>query len=77
MGIFKSKDLAADILEHFHRPTDHCFYCNQPLDGDEWIFWISYGQQIWMHPGCAKRLSDHLNKDWEEFKRRYPEKIIV
>lgn len=77
MGLFKAKDLATDILEHFCRPTDHCFYCTEPLNTDEWIYWVGYGQQIWMHPACAKRLADHLNKDWADFKRLYPEKISI
>lgn len=75
MGVFDSKDLGTLSGEHFHHPTDHCFYCADPLSGDQWIFWNGTGCQIWMHPDCAKRLSDQLNKDWENFKREHPEKV--
>lgn len=79
MGLFKAKDLASSVGELF-RPTDACFYCAEPLHGDEWIFWGGNDEsntQIWMHPGCAKRLADNLNKDWEKFKRLHPEKLSV
>ena len=56
----------------FLRATDQCFYCGSQLSGNEWIFWNGNdekGQQIWMHPDCAKRLSDHLNKDYANTRR--------
>jgi hypothetical protein len=37
------------------------------LSGHLWIYWNGNdekGQQIWLHPWCAKRLADNLNKDF-------------
>ncbi len=51
----------------FIHPTDRCFYCAEPLNGHSWIYWNGSdekNQQIWLHPACAKRLADHLNKDF-------------
>ncbi len=75
MGLFTSEKLGTEIGEAFHHPTDHCFYCGDPLAGDVWIFWNGNESQIWMHPACAKRLADGLNKDWEKFKKQHPEKL--
>ena len=79
MGLFNSKDLSTETGETFYKPTDRCFYCGNVLDGDNWTFWSGNderGVQIWMHPGCGKRLSDHLNMDWIRFKRLHPEQIF-
>lgn len=78
MALFTSEKLGTEIGEAFHHPTDRCFYCGDPLTGDVWSYWSGIderGIQIWMHPACAKRLADHLNKDWEKFKRLHPEKL--
>jgi hypothetical protein len=51
----------------FLRTTDRCFFCGEPLSGHLWIYWNGNdekGQQIWLHPWCAKRLADNLNKDF-------------
>jgi hypothetical protein len=73
MGIFDSKEFATEGGEHFHHPSDLCFYCSEPLTGDNWIFWNGSTGQIWMHPECAKRLADNLNKDWERYRREHPQ----
>ncbi len=76
MGLSTPDNL--EKYEHFHHPTDKCFYCSGPLDGDVWVFWNGNderGIQIWMHPGCAKLLADNLNRDWEMFKKLHPEKL--
>lgn len=75
MGIFDSKEFKTTAGEQFHHPTDLCFYCSATLTGDQWIFWNGPETQIWMHPECAKRLADNLNKDWDKFKRDHPEKL--
>ncbi len=73
MGIFTANQLGTEAGEHFHHPTDKCFYCAEPLDCDRWIYWSGTETQIWMHPACAKRLADALNRDWREYQQRYPE----
>jgi hypothetical protein len=63
MALVSSDDLACELLA----PTHECFYCGNVLKGEAFIYWMGIderGQQIWMHPDCAKRLSDHLNKDY-------------
>jgi hypothetical protein len=49
----------------FMSPSDHCFYCGNPL-GDDLVYWRGSDEnstQIWMHPKCACELSQHLIKD--------------
>ncbi len=72
MGLFKTIDFQSEASEHFHHPTDDCFYCAEPLTGDTWIFWNGTEAQIWMHPACAGRLADALNKDWREYQLKHP-----
>lgn len=76
MGLFNAKDFATEADGGFAQPTDTCFYCGEPLDGEDWIYWHGIAdkdQQIWMHPKCAKRLSDHLSKDWNRFVTNNPQ----
>ena len=73
MGLAKLSDLVTNIGECVYKPAEQCFYCADPLGGDVWIFWNGTDCQIWMHPACAKRLADNLNKDWERFKVVCPE----
>jgi hypothetical protein len=75
MGLFNSKEFSDEVKGFFHRPTDHCFYCFEPLGDDVWIFWDGCGAQIWMHPACAKRLADALNKDWHQYHLKHPGKV--
>jgi len=46
---------------HFLNPSDCCFFCGEPL-GDDLVMWHGDGQ-IWLHPGCAVALGEHLIKD--------------
>ena len=46
---------------HF-RPTDHCFFCGEPL-GDDLVMWQGCddrAQQVWLHRDCAKELGGRL-----------------
>jgi len=73
MGLAKLSDLVTNVGEYVYKPAEQCFYCAEPLGGDVWIFWNGTDGQIWLHPACAKRLADNLNKDWERFKVVCPE----
>lgn len=75
MGLFSAEHFKSRYADHFCNPTDKCWYCCEPLNGDDWIFWDGGYSQIWMHPECAKRLADNLNKDWDRFKHDHPEKL--
>lgn len=53
--------ITSDSILSALRPTDCCFYCNEPLD-DDLVFWAN-DIQIWLHPHCAITLGNHLIKD--------------
>jgi len=46
-------------------PTDHCFYCGEPLTGNEWVYWQGAderGIQIWLHIWCVVPFTNALRK---------------
>lgn len=78
MALCSTNDLATETGEAFLRPGDHCFHCGEPLAGDVWAYWQGAdeaGTQVWLHPTCAKRLADALNRDWLQFTAQHPEKL--
>lgn len=71
MAIATAKEFAS-IDPVFLRPTQRCFLCAEVLAGAPWIYWTGADEtahQIWLHVNCAKRLSDHLNHDFENARR--------
>jgi hypothetical protein len=55
-----------------HEMHVYCFVCGDKLTVPL-IMWNGFdghsledGKQIWMHPNCAHRLSEHLEKDWKK-----------
>jgi hypothetical protein len=56
---------AFEATDHFLKPTDCCFFCGEPLT-DDVVYWSGRDDsntQIWLHPSCARALSQHLAKD--------------
>jgi hypothetical protein len=53
------------VMDKIFHPTDCCFYCGKPLDGDEWIYWSGADEnstQIWLHPACVPEFTAALSK---------------
>lgn len=80
MALFNKKQFEEEFAEAWIHPTDTCFYCGEVLTGETWIYWHGIAdkeQQIWLHPACAKRLSDHLDLDWNRFKKQNPQILFT
>lgn len=70
MALATINKLTSDDGLVFLKPTDRCFYCSQQLGGTHLVYWQGTDEravQIWLHPECAKRMADHLVKDWHRF----------
>lgn len=66
MSLITSQTLS-DVDPCFMRATSRCFHCGEPLTSGVWIMWNGNdekGQQIWMHPECARDLATHLHGDY-------------
>lgn len=54
------------------KPTDACFYCQQPLGG-RGVYWHGTEVEIWLHQGCAARLGVHLQNDAVHLQLKHPD----
>ena len=66
MGSLNKRGFDAGELANILRPTKYCFYCGDVMTGKNLVYWHGndeIGQEIWMHPKCARKLSIHLSKD--------------
>ena len=66
MARVTGENFGSGALPEMVNPTDNCFYCGRKLIGFPVVFWSGNDErktEIWLHLGCAVKLSIHLSED--------------